>query len=386
MEYLRVPAIEVDQSPGRKLYTFAIDGRQVHRFATISRVRRTEGQLGGYQRPEVVSHIQEIRNYIESESPMIPNAVVLAFDSRVKFEPAKGSSPTPYSRAGTLVIPVDDSLPPEERPAFIVDGQQRLAAVRDADVERFPLCVSAFLADDIRVQTEQFILVNATKPLPKGLLYELLPTTGALLPTALHRRRFPALLLERLNADEGSPFKGLIQTPTNPLGLIKDNSVLKMLENSLSDGVLYRFRGDSEAEHDVESMLRILTAYWSAVAAVFPAAWAKPPKKSRLMHGAGIVSMGFVMDAIADRHRRQAELEQRLFEKDLRPLAPICRWTDGYWNFDSEQIWKWNEIQNTAQDIDILTNFLLSQYRERVWSRRPVLAATAKKQHSLLER
>ena len=34
-------------------------------------------------------------------------------------------------------------------------------------------------------QTEQFILVNSTKPLPKGLIYELLPGTEAtLLPPA----------------------------------------------------------------------------------------------------------------------------------------------------------------------------------------------------------
>lgn len=369
MEFLRVPAIEVEQSPGRKLYTFAIDGRLVHRFATISRVKRTDGQLGGYQRPEVVSHIEEIRNYIESDSPLIPNAVVLAFDSRVKFEPAKVGTTTEYSRAGTLVIPVDDSLSDEEKPGFIVDGQQRLAAVRDANVERFPLCVSAFVADDVRVQTEQFILVNATKPLPKGLLYELLPTTGALLPTALHRRRFPAFLLNRLNSDEGSPFKGLIQTPTNPTGTVKDNSILKMLENSLSDGVLYRFRSPADGEHDVESMLKVLFNYWSAVAAVFPSAWNQLPKRSRLMHGAGIVGMGFVMDAIADRYRTHKVLDQKHFERDLRPLVPVCRWTDGFWEFGLDQKWKWNELQNTSHDIDILTNFLLSKYKKLVWAK-----------------
>ena len=371
MEFFRVPAIEVEQSPGRKLYTFAIDGRVVHRFATISRVKRTDGQLGGYQRPEVVSHIEEIRNYIESESPLIPNAVVLAFDSRVKFEPSKSGATSDYSRAGTLIIPVDDSLPDEEKPAFIVDGQQRLAAVRDADVERFPLCVSAFVADDVRVQTEQFILVNATKPLPKGLLYELLPTTGALLPSALHRRRFPAFLLNRLNGDEGSPFKGLILTPTNPTGTVKDNSILKMLENSLSDGVLYRFRSPVDGEHDVDSMLKVLFNYWGAVAAVFPSAWNQLPKRSRLMHGAGIVGMGFVMDAIADRYRSHKVLEQQSFEKDLRPLAPVCRWTDGFWEFGNDQKWKWNELQNTSHDIDILTNFLLSKYKRLVWSKTP---------------
>src|SRR5207248_2597032 len=106
----------------------------------------------------------------------------------------------------------------------------------------FPVCVVAFITDDDQEQREQFILVNSTKPLPKGLIYELLPTTRAKLPSLLQHRRFPAHLLNRLNHDEGSPLRGLIRTPTVMEGLIKDNSVLKMLENSLSDGVLYRFR------------------------------------------------------------------------------------------------------------------------------------------------
>ena len=70
------------------LYSFAIDGKLIPSFAAISRVHRRDAHLEGYQRPEVLAHIAEIRDYLESESPMIPNAVVIAFDKRVHFEPA----------------------------------------------------------------------------------------------------------------------------------------------------------------------------------------------------------------------------------------------------------------------------------------------------------
>ena len=106
-----------------------------------------------------------------------------------------------------------------------------------------------------------------------------------------------------MNRDEGSPLQNLIQTPTTPDGVIKDNSILRMFENSLSDGVLYRFRGTDGNEPDIDSMLDILRAFWGAVNAVFKEAWALSAKRSRLMHGAGIISMGFVMDAIAERYR-----------------------------------------------------------------------------------
>src|SRR3954470_24308844 len=108
---LRVPAIEVQQSPGRLLYSFAVDGKQIPTFATISRIRRNGTELEGYQRPEVLSHIGAIRNYLESQSPMVPNAVVVAFDSRVHFESSPDQSATNgYARLGTLIIPIDPSL------------------------------------------------------------------------------------------------------------------------------------------------------------------------------------------------------------------------------------------------------------------------------------
>jgi DGQHR domain-containing protein len=365
---VRFPAIEVTQSPRRVLYTFAIEGKMVPKFATISRIRRDDGNLKGYQRPEVLAHIAEIKRYLEGESPMIPNAVVVAFDSRVRFEPTLDCGPgVAYTRPGEFVIPMDPQWADEEKPGFIVDGQQRLAAIREATIESFPICVTAFITNDVREQTEQFILVNSTKPLPKGLIYELLPGTETTLPSLLQRRRFPAYLLDRLNRDADSPLKGLVQTPTTPEGIIKDNSVLRMLENSLTDGLLYRLRGITAESADTEGMLSVLRAFWTAVRRVFSEAWGLPPRRSRLMHGAGIVGLGFLMDAIAERHRVGGLPSEEDFETDLRPLREVCRWTDGYWDFGPGHQRRWNEIQNTSKDIQLLANYLLVQYKGRVW-------------------
>jgi DGQHR domain-containing protein len=362
---LRLPALEVQQGPRRRLYVFAVDGKVVPKFAAVSRIRRNGNDVAGYQRPEVLAHIDEIRSYIESENPMIPNAVVLAFDKRVRFESAFGPTGT-YTRPGEMIIPMENGWSEEDKPGFIVDGQQRLAAVREAEVESFPLCVTAFITDDLRQQTEQFILVNSTKPLPKGLIYELLPNTEARLPSTLNKRRFPAELLTLLNREKDSPMKGLIQTPTNPQGIIKDNSILRMLEASLSEGVLYRHNTKDGA--DVDAMLSVLCSYWGAVKIVFEDAWGKPPKKSRLMHGAGILSMGYVMDWVGDRHRGKRLPTVEVFARDLEPLRGVCRWTDGVWDFGPGQQRKWNELQNTSKDIQLLANHLLVHYKTRVGS------------------
>jgi DGQHR domain-containing protein len=365
---LRLPALEIRQGPRRRLYTFAVDGKLLPKFAAISRISRgREKQIHGYQRPEVLSHIAEIREYLESDDPMIPNAIVVAFDRRVRFEPLPGGNKSECSRAGTLHIPTEEGQSEAEMPGWIVDGQQRVAAIRDARISRFPICVVGFIARDGQEQREQFILVNSTKPLPKGLIYELLPATEVKLPLLLQRRRFPTFLLDRLNLDADSPLRGLIQTPTVPGGVIKDNSLLKMLENSLSDGVLYRARSGIDDKCDVERMLKTLKDFWSAVAEVFRPAWGLPPRRSRLMHGAGVVSLGFVMDAIADRHRRSGVPTRAQFNADLEPLREVCCWTDGHWEFGPATVRKWNEIQNTHKDIRLLANYLLVQYKMRVW-------------------
>lgn len=366
-DVLRLPALEIRQGKSRIVYSFAVDGKLLSRFTTIARLGRSDQRaVSGYQRPEVLSHIAQIREYLESKEPLLPNSIVVAFTSKAKFVPADTKVCAPYCRVGELVVPTSEDS--SGKVGWIVDGQQRAAAIRDANIKSFPVSVVGFIAADEAEQREQFILVNSTKPLPKGLLYELLPNTTAKLPELLQRRRFPAYLLDLLNQSEDSPLRGLVATPTTPDGMVKDNSILKMLENSLSDGVLYRFRDQEAGGGDVDSMLSVLKNYWGAVKKVFSSAWGLPPRKSRLMHGAGVISLGFLMDAIADRHRSTKVVPLEAFAKDLDPLREECRWTDGFWDFGGGTQRKWNEVQNTSKDIQLLSNHLLARYRAVVWN------------------
>jgi DGQHR domain-containing protein len=359
---LVVPAIEITQGRNRRSFSFAVDGKLLSQFTAVSRVARDDANaVTGYQRPEVLSHISQIRKYLESDNPMLPNAIVVAFDRSVVFESREPPSPT--GRVGSLHIPIpegDDG----EKPGLIVDGQQRTAAIREAAIKRFPVFAVGFIARDEDEQREQFVLVNSTKPLPKGLLYELLPSIDAPLPEALARRKLPAVLLNRLNHDTDSPFLGMVSTPTSPKGVVKDNSLLRMIENSLSDGKLYRFRDPVTGECDVEKSTQVLKHYWTAVKDVFPAAWGLPPKRSRLMHGAGIIALGFVMDAVSDRLRSRSVPTKAQFTAGVCTIAEECRWTDGYWQFGARRQVKWSDLQNTPSHIQMLTDHLLSTLRE----------------------
>src|SRR5271157_5567916 len=90
---LRLPALAIRQSPRRTLYSFAVDGKKLPLFAAVSRVKRDhEHHVAGYQRAESIAHIRTIRHYLETAEAVLPNALVLAFDSRVRFQPVELST------------------------------------------------------------------------------------------------------------------------------------------------------------------------------------------------------------------------------------------------------------------------------------------------------
>lgn len=359
---IRVPAIEVKQG-GRRIYCFAIDGKKIHNFATVSRIHRDhDGALDGYQRPEVLSHIKAIRRYLESDGAMLPNAVVLAFDSRVRFDQAGRGSAVEYSTPGELVIPVDESLAEEEKPGLLVDGQQRSAAIRDADLAEFPVAAVGFIAGSEEEQRSQFILVNNTKPLPKGLIHELLPDTVGYLPPKYARRQLPAQVMIKLNGDPDGPFYRKIAMPTSPDGDIKDNTILKVIENSLYDGSLYQYRNAEDGSGDVDAMVLHLTAFWNLVEATWPIEWTLPPRKSRLTHGVGMQALGYVMDALTDGVLPEGFNDLQI-DRKLASIGDIAAWTGGVWDLGPDDARRWNSLQNTPNDVKLLTNVFLRAIR-----------------------
>jgi DGQHR domain-containing protein len=271
---------------------------------------------------------------------------------------------------GTIEIPVPKNGGP--RPAWIVDGQQRALALARCRRKDFPVVVNAFVADHVDVQREQFLRVNSTKPLPRGLITELLPEIDTVLPPALAARRVPSAMCDLLNQDKDSPFLGLIRRSSrsateNGAGgrehaVVADTAIVQMVQESLSHpkGILFTYRNVSTGAVDIEGIRRVLLTYWTAVREEFPDAWGLPPTRSRLMHGAGIRAMGRLMDrvmaAIDPRHPKGISLVRR----EVRYVRPICRWTGGIW--ERVNGLRWNEIQNLSSHIRMLSDALVRAY------------------------
>ncbi len=81
------------------------------------------------------------------------------------------------------------------------------------------------------------------------------------------------------------------------------------------------------------------------------------------MHGAGIISVGLLMDAIGEQHKAEDGPICDVFQRELEPLRELCHWTVGSWDFLDGRVRKWNEVQNTSKDIQMLAMHLLTQYQ-----------------------
>lgn len=359
-------ALQMTQAIGSPLYMFSLTAAEILQVADISRVSRdNNGTLIGYQRPEVRQHIQEITDYLDGEEVLFPNPIIMALPSTVRFTCSRGpGNDGQTAKAGVLEIPLPAADGP--KPGWIVDGQQRALALARAKRQAFPVPVNAFVADSVELQRDQFLRINNTKPLPRGLVTELLPQISTPLPPRLSMRQTPSALCDLLNRDTTSPFCGLIKRPSaskdsRTKAVITDTSIVQMLHESLTSpsGCLFPYRNLSSGETDFCGLWTALLLYWNAVRDTFPEAWGKPPTQSRLMHGVGIRAMGRLMDRVMSAtDPTQKEAEHQVLN-ELALLVPHCRWTAGRWDVLDM---RWNEVQNVPKHTRELSSFLIRTY------------------------
>lgn len=347
MSKIRFPALSPKQPSTAKVAVFVATASEIEMIAKIERLARsTEGVASGFQRPKVAAHIREIAAYLRADDAMLANSIVLGFVRGAELRTTK---------TGGNELVIDTS---QGAPGLIVDGQQRFTALMDAKRSDFQVPVSAFICESVEELHSQFILINNTKPLPRGLIDELLPTAKHY-PHRYSARGEASTLIEALNYKRGSSLRGMIQRQTNPDGVIADSSLGKLIKHSLSDGALRLYR------HDPEQLSRVgvdlISEYFHAVRHVFRDAWdGHTPKTSRLLHGVGIVSMGFVMEYI---HVATGATKREQFIGPLTALRSITAWTEGEWELGPERR-RWNSLQNVSSEWKVLAYYLVRHVQQ----------------------
>ena len=345
MKKITFRALRAKQSDRHDVVVFAASSEEVFQIARIDRAGRNEtGDLFGFQRPQVARHILEIRDYLKLPDSVLPNSIVLAFVDGVEIHDRKD---------GYVEITVDVSA---GVPGLIVDGQQRLSALQPLENRGFQVFVSAILCDNDEELRKQFILINNTRPLPKELIYELLPTVNGL-PHRLANRSFAAGLTVRLNYEEGSSLKSKIRQHTNPNGVLSSNAIQRVIMNSRTNGAIRDFIREDNGE---DRAVDLISDFYLAVQKQFPEAWnGMTPRTSRLVHSSGIIALGYVMEVAYSMHGAR---DVGTFTESLRPLKEHMAWTSGYWKFPGD-IRRWDKVQNTSPDIRMLSDFLVQIVR-----------------------
>ena len=350
---IQFPAIFPHQTKEIPVFSFVATAQAIQKFARIDRAARgSDGTLKGFQRPQILNHIREIKTYLAGEEALLPNPIVIAFTEGVKISRKEGG-------AGNVTIDICG-----EPKGWIVDGQQRFSALLELPDKHFEVFVSGFLCDTEEELHKQFILINNTRPLPKSLIYELLPRVKDL-PDRLQSRSTAASLVEILNFSEESCLKGKIKQQTNPAGIIADTAIQKVIMNSLSDGTLRMLYTSDDFQ---EKAFALLNNYFKAVIETFPDAWNdRKTTTSRLVHGAGIVAMGYLMEAMCV---ISGAIQKEDFLPGLELVKKQTAWTEGQWHFSEDDVRKWNSIQNVPRDVRQLSQYLVSEYKKAIRQQR----------------
>ena len=338
--------VRAKQSSSHEVISIAARASDILQFAHIDRAGRdASGSLRGFQRPQIASHIAEIRDYLKTDTAVLPNPIVVVFVGGVEIESVDGS-------VAKVIIEANA----EDPPGYVVDGQQRLTALAGLADKDFEVFVSILVCQDFEELRQQFVLINSTRPLPKALIYELLPGVKGL-PKRLTSRSFAATLTERLNFDCDSSLRGMVSQHTNPSGVIRDTALQKVIMQSVSDGAIREFPKDEQFGRG----FHLISNFFQAVKNVFPDDWNEhTPKTSRLVHGAGIVAMGFVMEIIV---ARTGASDTSQFEAGLACLRGHTAWTSGAWKFSDQEVVPWNSIENTPRQIMALSQHLVTIVR-----------------------
>lgn len=165
MKEVRIRAVKVIQPIG-EFFVGVIDSHDLVgiSYADVRDMERTLDKYLGIQRRLSEPRTREIAEYVRTQDATFPTSVLLA----VKGETAEWDE-----ARGLLILRESDAIP-FSRLAKILDGQHRVAGLRDYDGGTFELSVSVFVDAELGDQAYIFATVNlAQTKVNKSLVYDL---------------------------------------------------------------------------------------------------------------------------------------------------------------------------------------------------------------------
>ena len=209
---MKVFAISLKQK-GLPLYLFKIKASDLLKLTIIE--PRTSENKTALQRILDKKRLKEIAVYLLNEDAAIPNNIIVNFSHKVKFAPEKVNGVD----CGFLEIP-------EEKCAYILDGQHRLMAfnyLENADIE---VPVVGFLNLDLKTAAHLFTVINTTqKPLSKSLLLDIRHYIG----DTKHSEKTATDTALKLSESKASPLYKKVKVSKAEKGIISLEQLVKLI-------------------------------------------------------------------------------------------------------------------------------------------------------------
>ncbi len=242
-----VPFIQVKQRQ-RSFLMARVEAGRLARVAYAA-VRGKDDEPGAVQRLLNPERISSIKQFTLAGGDY-PSALVLNWTSKEN----------PLKRSHSHLTFED-----VERSAQLIDGQHRLAGIRDAIAEdkslaKLELPVAIYENLETRECADLFLSINTEqKPVPRSLVYDLygIASEGIVDPAAVRARDIATFL----NEDEKSPYYSNIKFPGSPRrrGGIALSTAVSALKPLVDDKGLFEQIGITELESQKHIVLNFFT-------------------------------------------------------------------------------------------------------------------------------
>jgi len=318
---LRLTAEQIKMPDETIRYHFSCDGRLIRSVAYVARLDALRRE--GNQRDEIPDHVSKIAQGIASGTN-VPNAVLLVLkEDMVEEEIPNTNQDIPES---SIVIrplqdgwiesrhplfsdhiiqcwrPVEIDFPyraaafDSEKSAQIVDGQQRTAALSLVDIDETPyvtLSVIAIPTDDDGAR-RIFEVANTSVKITTDFRRALLASTDDAQGYQAYEQQVAKAVSTLVLRDEESPFYKIVRHPgvryeRGNTPHIPHNSLFSLVKEMLAAG-LGQF---CETEEEICTLIK---RSFLKVKEKWPDEWNRKPSETKLMHGAGLRGIAFLIE------------------------------------------------------------------------------------------
>jgi len=268
------PCQIIKQSSGPEIAVFTCDAYELNDLSTISRLGEDSE---GYQRVLNKRKRNQISEYVNSPSSILPTSIVAAAnhdEELVKIEKKdliEGSENRWY---GVIKLRTLKG----KKPCLIIDGQHRLKGIISSAKIDFPVSVNLLLNTPTVLQILHFIIINTTATkIQNAMLNELKADIAKLtkkeedeLDSLLQQLGVESITDESfvsLLNDATMIFGNMLDYKTNKIRYISSETIKKSISKSRKDGFL------SLIEEDSNKQLLAYNYAWTGVKKAFKKRW-----------------------------------------------------------------------------------------------------------------